>query len=255
MPDAKWAGAVDVGVGWAVYRGPVGDAETHQHLALQFTVLIDGSLDVELNGKLQHDAQALLVAKNTPHLLLGAKAEIISLYADPITTLGQRLNSVCGGETGLTWRSTPLDAQGFGAAVTQAEGLGWSSGFRQLIDDWLGPVPHTPPNPDPRLLQATEIIGADLSGTHRLGTVADQVGLSPGRLSVLFRRDLGIAFRAYVRWARVVAASNAIAGGANATEAAHLAGFADQAHFTRSFRDLFGTPPASGLLSNQFISV
>ena len=44
-----------------------------------------------------------------------------------------------------------------------------------------------------------------------------------------------------------VAAIRTAAGGDNLTTAAHAAGFADQAHFSRAFRRTFGAPPSHGL--------
>ena len=43
------------------------------------------------------------------------------------------------------------------------------------------------------------------------------------------------------------AAIREVVGGSSLTAAAHAAGFADQAHFTRSFRRTFGAPPSRGL--------
>ena len=54
-------------------------------------------------------------------------------------------------------------------------------------------------------------------------------------------------FRRYRAWQRLRAAIREVAGGSSLTAAAHAAGFADQAHFTRSFRRTFGAPPSRGL--------
>jgi AraC-like DNA-binding protein len=80
--------------------------------------------------------------------------------------------------------------------------------------------------------------------------VADEVGLSPTRLTHRFTREVGIPFRALVPWLRVAAAVRAMQAArargveGSLTHAAHAAGFADAAHLTRTFRALFGLPPS-----------
>jgi AraC-like DNA-binding protein len=44
------------------------------------------------------------------------------------------------------------------------------------------------------------------------------------------------------------------AAGASLTEAAHEAGFADSAHFSRTFRRTFGLPAASLRVNGRFVS-
>lgn len=249
MANAHWTGELDIGLGWAVYRGPIGEGHTHQHLALQLTISPSGSFDVVLGDQTSSHVQAALVGKHTPHLLEGNHGEVWSLYADPLTGLGTRLAGKCQASKGIAWEEVPFRCNDL---LDRRASGNWSETFRRLVDGWLGPTAQPSTQLDRRLTQVTQILNRDLSKQHHLAEVAAEVGLSSSRLSFLFRRDLGMAFRAYVRWTRMVAASNAVAGGANAAEAAYEAGFADQAHFTRTFRSLFGTPPVSGLLSNQF---
>jgi AraC-like DNA-binding protein len=72
-------------------------------------------------------------------------------------------------------------------------------------------------------------------------------GLSASRFQHLFTREVGVPFRRYRAWQRLRAAIREVADGSSLTAAAHAAGFADQAHFTRSFRRTFGAPPSRGL--------
>ena len=51
---------------------------------------------------------------------------------------------------------------------------------------------------------------------------------------------MGVPFRRYRAWCRMRAAIGIMLRGGNLTNAAHAAGFADQAHFTRDFRRIFG---------------
>ncbi|WP_199610192.1 helix-turn-helix domain-containing protein [Flocculibacter collagenilyticus] len=74
----------------------------------------------------------------------------------------------------------------------------------------------------------------------RAANVASELCLSESRFLHLFRQQVGIAWRPYLRWRRLFCASNAIAHGASATEAAHSAGFSDGAHLSRTFRSMFG---------------
>jgi AraC-like DNA-binding protein len=58
-----------------------------------------------------------------------------------------------------------------------------------------------------------------------------------------------MAVRPYLRWLRLARALQAAARGLSLTDAAHEAGFADAAHFTRTMRRHFGVTPGSMLRS------
>jgi AraC-like DNA-binding protein len=67
--------------------------------------------------------------------------------------------------------------------------------------------------------------------------------LSPSRLMHVFTESVGIPLRPYLLWLRVQRAASAILQGHTVTEAAHIAGFADAPHLTRTFRRTLGTSP------------
>ena len=64
--------------------------------------------------------------------------------------------------------------------------------------------------------------------------------LSESRFSHLFVEEIGLPFRTFVLWRRMMLAVNSVASGASLTSAAHEAGFADSAHFSRTFLRMFG---------------
>ena len=70
-------------------------------------------------------------------------------------------------------------------------------------------------------------------------------GLSASRLRHLFVEQTGLPFKTYLLWLRLTRAVEVVAGGASLTQAAHEAGFSDSAHFSRTFRRMFGVPPAA----------
>ncbi len=97
---------------------------------------------------------------------------------------------------------------------------------------------------DERILRATEFIKARLERSPSLDEVAAQVFLSPGRFRHLFAEQTGMGLRPYVLWRRFILAWDLLAGGESISTAAHRAGFADAAHFTRTSTRMFGFPPS-----------
>ncbi len=99
--------------------------------------------------------------------------------------------------------------------------------------------------PDPRVRKIMAYAAARLDGAVTLGAAARSAGLSAGRARHLFVEQTGLAFRKYLLWLRIMRAVAIFAGGASLTRAAHEAGFADSAHFSRTFRRMFGIAAAS----------
>jgi AraC-like DNA-binding protein len=76
-----------------------------------------------------------------------------------------------------------------------------------------------------------------------LKNLAAVSGLSPSRFMHAFTESVGVALRRYILWLRLQRSSCELMNGATGTEAAHVAGFADEAHMTRTFRRMLGTTP------------
>jgi AraC-like DNA-binding protein len=70
-----------------------------------------------------------------------------------------------------------------------------------------------------------------------------RLAISSAHLQELFARDIGIPMRTYRLWLRLLAAAMALRT-VDATRAAHLAGFSDLAHFSRTCRRMLGYSPS-----------
>lgn len=74
--------------------------------------------------------------------------------------------------------------------------------------------------------------------------LAREVHLSPSRLTHLLKQELGTGFRRLKQYYRFKLAAQTLSLGSSLTTAAHEAGFADSAHFSRAFSETFGLTPA-----------
>jgi len=74
----------------------------------------------------------------------------------------------------------------------------------------------------------------------RAKEVAEWLAMSESRFLHLVKAELGIAWRPYLLWRRLICAIQTIRRGKTATEAAYLAGFSDSSHLSRTIKATFG---------------
>jgi len=84
-------------------------------------------------------------------------------------------------------------------------------------------------------------------------TAAASVFLSPGRFQHLFKQQVGLPFRRYMLWRKLTRAMLAIGRERTLTAAAQASDFADAAHLTRTFYQMFGIPPSVMMRGEFFV--
>jgi AraC-like DNA-binding protein len=100
-------------------------------------------------------------------------------------------------------------------------------------------------------VEANELIRAalrynDVHGTFRIAEIAAGLKVSPRKLSAVFTQYMGFTHRQRVVIARSMLAWElvALAPELSLTEIAHEMGFADLAHMSRAFREIFNATPS-----------
>ena len=83
---------------------------------------------------------------------------------------------------------------------------------------------------------------------------AAAVFLSPSRFAHLFKQQIGLPFRRYMLWRKLARAVLLIGRERTIGTAAHAADFADAAHLTRTFYQMFGMPP-SVMMRGEFFEI
>ena len=218
-----------IGRGWAIYIGPIEDGRPHRHHAAQLAWSKQGILLLEgVWGGL----------KSPGHFLpAGVPHRIVATGPVRMVFLDQTMHSVCptGRRPSATMAPSPVPAD-----MLEYE-----------LDRWLrGAMPSETANVSQPATEASrwasvlQWLETSLEGPVHVAHAADAVGLSSSRFMHWFAEASGLSFRAYVRWLRLQRAVRTLSDGCTLTEAAHLAGFADSAHLTRTFVSTFGVRPA-----------
>jgi AraC-like DNA-binding protein len=94
-----------------------------------------------------------------------------------------------------------------------------------------------------RIAAIVDHINASPLTDHNHVTLAQRANLSPSRFAHLFREHTGMPVRNYLLWRRLLFALGRLQKGYSITTTAYEAGFADGAHMSRSFRQVFGSSP------------
>jgi AraC-like DNA-binding protein len=84
-----------------------------------------------------------------------------------------------------------------------------------------------------------------LPAADRLDVLAGDVGISPSRLRSITHEQIGVPLTQLRLWSRLARAILWLPYGPTAAAAAAAAGFADQAHFTRTARQFLGRTPGA----------
>ncbi len=230
--------------GGALFLGPLSDISRHTHPAAQFCLALEGEFTLHTTAQTLPCRYAA-IAPNVPHQLENPnKILALGLIDGETTGLGEM--SDIQTITNKTW---PHIIPQLPRTISQARSfLNWLVHPDQSCN-------HPQKTSDQRI---TKILPRLHAVEHLLPTpfeLAEQSDLSESRFQHLFKQSMGIPMRRYILWRRIKTTINHITNGLDLTAAAHLGGFADSAHFSRTFRETFGLSPSQLFKNSRNIQV
>lgn len=224
-----------------LFIGPLGGVDAHVHAAPAVLAGLDGPVRVWGGGS-SAEARALWVPPGWSHAVDGFGGRVAVLYLEPGGAWARRARQRWPATHPQALSDEPdwLDAM---LACQQQPGPA------TLAARLNGLFPaHIDTATDDRVAQALQQLRqADEATPGAPAALARATALSGSRLRHLFTTESGVAMRRYRVWRRLISASREALAGQSLTQAAAAAGFCDQAHFTRSFRAMFGLPPSAVL--------
>ncbi|WP_036495310.1 AraC family transcriptional regulator [Nocardia sp. BMG111209] len=225
-PARQWSGDVVLRPGLLAFTGRIGPAGLHAHHTVGVNIALGGTVTLADADGRTTTATAFVVPADIAHRVVRGTGTGIVAQVEPMSRAGRVLTSMV---------ADPGSVEAWAAA-----GASLAPPY-----PWEVAATSSAGTSHPAVARAIRLLTERASaGPVVLTEVADAVGLSESRLRHAFRAEVGLPFRPYVRWVRVLRAIEACAAGRSLTEAAHAAGFADSAHLSRTCRRMFGHAPS-----------
>lgn len=220
--------------------------EWHAHLSTALFLALDAPFELQVGDAPPRSCFAALVRGNVPRRMRAPHANL-QLNLEPDAPEHAPLSAALG-EQAL--RIFPADSyaalkprlrRGLEAPLDCSEA---SELFSAAITAVAGPAQDDAPSIDPRVAEAARRLRATLPAHADISQLAEQVGLSQSWLMHLFKRELGLSIRQYLRYLKIRKAACLLAAGWPLADMSVAAGFSDQAHATRTVQRTYGLNPS-----------
>jgi len=226
----SWQGEFHFDDWWGAFRGAAGDNQPHAHASLQICLAHQKDVIlVNAEGRAL-TGEALIVPPKVTHTLEQNWALTLILI-EPQTTLARTL----------------LEAMGSPEIALLPASIMDQLDAHAPLDTCLDKLSRSLPTPareiDARLQKAINHLDTELDDGS-LASAAIACGLSESRLRTLAVEQLTVPLSKWIIWRKIRRAGQALASGSNLADAALAGGFADQAHFTRTMKQVIGITPA-----------
>jgi len=232
-----------------------GEVPMHAHHAIQVFLTFEGRAAIRGVDGVWVACHGLIVKPDVEHsfnaqgssgAMLFVDAEsaeglwLRALLTQDITVVPQDRLAACAAELRKFWED-PLGAMEPGDLI------------RHCVRALCAGAPPTR-KLDSRVTKVIASLGASQDLRLSLEDAAKLVHLSPDRFAHLFKDELGLPFRRYMLWRKLTRAMLAIGRESSIADAAHGSDFADAAHLTRTFNEMFGIPP-SVMMRGEFFEI
>ncbi len=238
--------------GFLLIASADGVVQSHAHHAIQIVIALDGSIGICGQDEEWREGKGIIVQPDIVHSFNCKGALGAMIFVDPESGEGRWL------QTALTQKITIVPDARLASSISElctfAERPFESIEIGALIRNCVHALsPGAPPTRklDPRVTTVLNAIRGCDDLRISLESAAKMAFLSPSRFAHLFKKQMGLPFSRYMLWRKLTRAMVAIGSERTIAAAAHAADFADAAHLTRTFYQMFGMAP-SVLMRGKF---
>lgn len=238
--------------GLVLFLGRHFNTAPHCHFAASVTVSLDSPFRFRARGHDWVQTRGCVARPNAHFELDMQEARVVNIQLDPEQATGAVIDTLdFGGAEVIALPDEMVLPLGEELRALADAPRVSGHALRRATLSAISDRPAVPRTFDPRIARVLERLKSAFPEAPTSGELAAEVGLSEGRLIHLFGEQLGVPLRRYVLSLRVRYMLFCLAMNQNLTDAAYEAGFADSAHYSRVFREMYGFPPSKVFRSDS----
>jgi AraC-like DNA-binding protein len=223
------------------------DTVDQAHQSYKIVVSLDHALACIIQGEAVSNLQGFLLNQSVIHTYTNVSSKVLVNFIEADSYLGWQLGSLLNGKPWININSV-LSTEQYKNILPPDYARLSNEEILPFVHDFLSSI-FSAVNPknriisDQKLIQALQFIDNNLQTPPELEEVAKQAGLPTERFRHLFIKQMHIPFSRYILWKQIK--NNFPVSAAREQESAPFThyGFGDQAHYFRTFKDLFGLLP------------
>ena len=237
-----WLGTALLRERMLVYAGAIGPTGLHAHHAFQIAIAVQSDLELRDANGCAMAGKAAVIPCDVRHALETVGRALL-IFVDPDDAPGRRLRQLELSTDVSSWFDAGRRLRDLRSDELTEPFDALSARSVEVVRQLTGPLPR-PRTVHPAVRKLLAELPARLDQDVRLPALARLVGLSQGRLTHVFKDEVGVPLRQYVLWLRLQVVVTQVQAGASLTAAAHAAGFSDSSHLSNAFRRMFGLAPS-----------
>jgi AraC-like DNA-binding protein len=233
-------------------------SDYHKHYAISIIISFGKPFRITTIDLMQADYKVALIQKNITYKLESDRNEnTVFIHVVPYSDNGIKLSD----------KNNPiqkLDIKPFENIMNEInEWFNDSENHPNTIKHLINEISLITESPhqermkiDERIKKSFDLIMQSENEKLPISQISTSVNLSPSHFARLFKKETEMTFRKFVLYSKLVKSIYSMYENNNLTEAAFIGGFADQPHFSRTYKSVFGNKPSSSENKNsQFIQV
>lgn len=230
------------------------NADMHTHWMQQLFLSLDGTLELELPNE-NVVCSCIVVDKNIPHSFRSNNKLGLSILIEPTSSIAGQLSTRMNGNG--CW---VCDREGMEEVQQKANEMFSQNDMEQylrFISEFFEFLSLTSDEKqyDSRIMKFLTLLENCACESHAIAAFAEEISLSPSRLSHLFKEQTGVPLKSYLSLHQMERAFECLLNGGNITEAAMGAGYDSPSHFAAAVKKTMGIPASLSIKDSEFLKV